>query len=172
MGKPGQRTLDILGLQHQSGRYGSRASGGASKEAVADGTPPQRLLLVIDTFVNCRTRLSSTSVPYRLMIQCGSFRATPKPRHPLAFAREDAYVAGYLQRPQKRQWEVCSWTRLAWNLRWRAALRSSRSRGGSLCTVAIVRSSSSTTAGASSPSTIGARTWASRSSAAASRTAS
>jgi hypothetical protein len=38
--------------------------------------------------------------------------------------------------------------------------------------VAIVRSSSSTTAGASSPSTIGARTWASRSSAAASKTAS
>ena len=41
-----------------------------------------------------------------------------------------------------------------------------------MCTAAIVRSSSSTTAGASSPSTIVARTWASRSSAAASRTAS
>src|SRR6266436_2207969 len=41
-----------------------------------------------------------------LEIQCGSFRAAPKPRHPLAFAREDAYVAEYLQRPQKRQWEV------------------------------------------------------------------
>jgi nitrite reductase/ring-hydroxylating ferredoxin subunit len=39
-------------------------------------------------------------VPYRLIIQCGSFRAAPKPRHPLAFAREDAYVAEYLQRPQ------------------------------------------------------------------------
>ncbi len=47
-----------------------------------------------------------------------------------------------------------------------------RSRGSSSCTVAIVLSSSSTTGGASSPSTIGARTWASRSSAAASRTAS
>jgi hypothetical protein len=43
---------------------------------------------------------------------------------------------------------------------------------GSFCTVAIVRSLSSTAAGASSPSTIVARTWASRSSAVASRTAS
>jgi hypothetical protein len=49
---------------------------------------------------NCRTRSSCTSVPHRLMIQCGSFRAAPKPRHPLAFAREDAYVAEDLQRPQ------------------------------------------------------------------------
>src|SRR5882757_6578812 len=40
MGKPGQRAVDILGLQHQSGRYGSRASGRTSKESIANGGPP------------------------------------------------------------------------------------------------------------------------------------
>ncbi|HTG14355.1 MAG TPA: 4a-hydroxytetrahydrobiopterin dehydratase [Blastocatellia bacterium] len=40
MGKPGQRAVDILGLQHQSGRCGSRASGRTSKESIAgDGRP-------------------------------------------------------------------------------------------------------------------------------------
>jgi hypothetical protein len=37
MGKPSQRALDILGLQHQSGRCGRRASRSASKKAIADG---------------------------------------------------------------------------------------------------------------------------------------
>ena len=37
MGKPGQRAVGILGLQHQSGRYGSRASGHASNESIANG---------------------------------------------------------------------------------------------------------------------------------------
>src|SRR6516225_9902679 len=35
MGKPGQRTVDILGLQHQSGRCCGRASGGARNEAIS-----------------------------------------------------------------------------------------------------------------------------------------
>src|SRR6266550_8519783 len=49
---------------------------------------------------NCRTRSSCTSVPYRLLIQCGSFRAAPKPRHPLVFAREDAYVRSTCSGPK------------------------------------------------------------------------
>jgi hypothetical protein len=40
MGKPKQRAVDILGLQHQSGRCGSRATGRASKESIANGGPP------------------------------------------------------------------------------------------------------------------------------------
>src|SRR5712671_6850062 len=36
MGKPRQRAVDIRGLQHQSGRCGSRASGRTSKQAIAD----------------------------------------------------------------------------------------------------------------------------------------
>ena len=40
MGKPWQRAVDILGLQHQSGRCGSRASGRASKESIANGGRP------------------------------------------------------------------------------------------------------------------------------------
>jgi hypothetical protein len=111
-----------------NGMYSCAAGAmGANSLAVLDepsSTRLRRLLLVIDTLGgNCRTRSSSTSVPYRLMIQCGSFRAAPKPRHPPSFAREDSYVAEY-RSAQKRQWEVCSWTRRARNLRWRAALRS------------------------------------------------
>jgi putative NAD(P)-binding protein len=37
MGKPRQRAVDILGLQHQSRRCGSRASGCTSKETIANG---------------------------------------------------------------------------------------------------------------------------------------
>ena len=37
MGKPRQRAADILGLQHQSGRCGSRASRRTSKESIANG---------------------------------------------------------------------------------------------------------------------------------------
>ena len=40
MGKPRQRAVDILGLQHQSGRRGSCASGRTSKESIAAGDPP------------------------------------------------------------------------------------------------------------------------------------
>src|SRR4051794_26844718 len=41
MGKPRQRAVDLLGLQHQSGRCGSRASGRTSKESIATGGRPQ-----------------------------------------------------------------------------------------------------------------------------------
>src|SRR6516164_6809589 len=51
-------------------------------------------------------RSSYTSVPYRLMIQCGSFRAAAKPRHPLPLAREGAYVAQLPAEAPKSQWEV------------------------------------------------------------------
>ena len=40
MGKPRQRAVDIPGLQHQSGRCGSRASGRASKESITNGERP------------------------------------------------------------------------------------------------------------------------------------
>jgi uncharacterized membrane protein YeaQ/YmgE (transglycosylase-associated protein family) len=40
MGKPRQRAVDILGLQHQSGRCGSRASGRTSKQSIANGGGP------------------------------------------------------------------------------------------------------------------------------------
>src|ERR1700682_5449431 len=40
MGKPRQRAVGILGLQHQSGRCGSRASGRTSKESIANGGRP------------------------------------------------------------------------------------------------------------------------------------
>jgi hypothetical protein len=40
MGKPRQRAVDILGLQRQSGRCGSRASGRTSKGAIANGGRP------------------------------------------------------------------------------------------------------------------------------------
>src|SRR5258706_10459602 len=40
MGKPRRRAVDILGLQHQPGRYGSRASGRTSKETIANGGRP------------------------------------------------------------------------------------------------------------------------------------
>src|ERR1700704_2628557 len=40
MGKPRQRAVDILGLQHQSGRCGSRASGRTSKQTIANGGRP------------------------------------------------------------------------------------------------------------------------------------
>ena len=39
MGKPRQRAVDILGLQHQSGRCGSRASRRTSKESIANRGP-------------------------------------------------------------------------------------------------------------------------------------
>src|SRR5271166_295567 len=40
MGKPRQRAVDILGLQHQSGRCGSRACGRTSKQSIANGGGP------------------------------------------------------------------------------------------------------------------------------------
>jgi Pterin 4 alpha carbinolamine dehydratase len=40
MGKPRQRAVDILGLQHQSGRCGSRASGRTSEQTIANGGRP------------------------------------------------------------------------------------------------------------------------------------
>ena len=40
MGKPRQRAVNILGLQHQSGRCGSRTSGRTSKESIANGGRP------------------------------------------------------------------------------------------------------------------------------------
>src|SRR5882757_11246779 len=40
MGKPRQRAIDIPGLQHQSGRCGSRASGRTSKQTIANGGRP------------------------------------------------------------------------------------------------------------------------------------
>src|SRR5918993_3499400 len=40
MGKPGQRAADILSLQHQPRRCGSRASGRTSKEPIANGDGP------------------------------------------------------------------------------------------------------------------------------------
>src|ERR1700737_1359898 len=40
MGNPRQRAVGILGLQHQSGRCGSRASGRTSKESIANGARP------------------------------------------------------------------------------------------------------------------------------------
>ncbi|MGB7042979.1 MAG: 4a-hydroxytetrahydrobiopterin dehydratase [Xanthobacteraceae bacterium] len=40
MGKPRQRAVDILGLQPQSGRCGSRAAGRTGKASIADGGRP------------------------------------------------------------------------------------------------------------------------------------
>jgi hypothetical protein len=40
MGEPRQWAVDILGLQHQSGRCGSRASRRTSKESIANGGRP------------------------------------------------------------------------------------------------------------------------------------
>jgi uncharacterized protein YbjT (DUF2867 family) len=40
MGKPRQRAVDILSLQHQPGRCGGGASGRTNKESVANGGRP------------------------------------------------------------------------------------------------------------------------------------
>src|SRR5882757_3986021 len=48
MGKPRQRAVDIPGLQHQSGRCGSRASGRTSKESIVNGRRPTATLPVKD----------------------------------------------------------------------------------------------------------------------------
>ena len=59
MGKPRQRAVDIPGLQHQSGRCGSRASGHTSKEPIADGERPTAELPVKD-FINSEWLLDRT----------------------------------------------------------------------------------------------------------------
>jgi hypothetical protein len=48
MGKSWQRAVDILGLQHQSGRCGSRASGCTSKESIVNDGRPTATLPVKD----------------------------------------------------------------------------------------------------------------------------
>src|SRR6266849_811714 len=48
MGKPRQRAVDILGLQHQSGGCGSRGSRRTSKEPIGNGGRPTTELPVKD----------------------------------------------------------------------------------------------------------------------------
>src|SRR5215216_3687939 len=59
MGKPRQRAVDILGLQHQSGRRGSCASGCTSKESIVNGERPTAELPVKD-FINSEWLLDRT----------------------------------------------------------------------------------------------------------------
>jgi hypothetical protein len=59
MGKPRQRAVDIPGLQHQSGRCGSRASGRASKKPINKGERPAAELPVED-FINSERLLDRT----------------------------------------------------------------------------------------------------------------
>src|SRR6266536_762814 len=82
MGKPRQRAVDIPGLQHQSGRCGSRASGRTSKEPIADGERPTAELPAKD-FINSEWLLDRTdhrvrtTSPYAgrwremVMMRCG-----------------------------------------------------------------------------------------------------
>jgi hypothetical protein len=72
---------------------------------------------------NCRTRSSCTSVPYRLMISAVPF-AQPLNDGILSPLRERMPMLRNTCSDPKATMGVCSWTRLARNLRWQAALRS------------------------------------------------
>src|SRR5437870_5483734 len=65
MGKPRQRAVDILGLQHQSGRRGSCASGRTSKESIVNGGRPTATLPVKDFIManDCSIARMGSSTP-------------------------------------------------------------------------------------------------------------